>query len=257
MPSLAEHIVAEEGLGYNLGIIGGSLMLLLLLYPLRKKAKFMRGLGATRYWFRAHMILGVVGPVLVAFHSNFRFGSTNSKIALVSTILVAASGLVGRYIYARIHYGLYGMKKNCNELKRELEEKKSSLSVILGYAPSLQQRLLRLDARVLKTRTSFLQSFVHYIVIGPAASWTHLRMRFALRKVLDVAARRSSWSAEEKDRRARAAREHISTHISTALMISEYTVYERLFSLWHILHFPLFIMLVVVGVVHVLAVHLY
>ncbi|MDH3758090.1 MAG: hypothetical protein OES93_09575, partial [Gammaproteobacteria bacterium] len=51
----------EQGTGYWLGIIGGSLMLSLLLYPLRKKIRFLHRLGSTRRWFRMHMILGLLG----------------------------------------------------------------------------------------------------------------------------------------------------------------------------------------------------
>ena len=35
-----QYISPAEGIGYWLGIIGGSLMLTLLLYPLRKRIKF-------------------------------------------------------------------------------------------------------------------------------------------------------------------------------------------------------------------------
>ena len=48
------YLVADEGLGYWLGIIGGSMMLVLLLYPLRKRTRIMRGWGSVRAWFRVH-----------------------------------------------------------------------------------------------------------------------------------------------------------------------------------------------------------
>ena len=44
-------ISPESGIGYWLGIIGGSLMLALLLYPLRKRFRIMQKMGATRHWF--------------------------------------------------------------------------------------------------------------------------------------------------------------------------------------------------------------
>ena len=37
----------EHGVGYWLGIAGGSLMLILLLYPLRKRWRFMHRLGCS------------------------------------------------------------------------------------------------------------------------------------------------------------------------------------------------------------------
>ena len=36
-----------------------------------------------------------------------------------------------------------------------------------------------------------------------------------------------------------------------------FTLYERLFALWHLLHLPLFILLVFAALTHVVAVHLY
>ena len=63
-----------SGVGYWLGIAGSSLMLLLLLYPLRKRMRSLRALGTVTFWFQAHMILGVLGPVLVLWHANFSLG---------------------------------------------------------------------------------------------------------------------------------------------------------------------------------------
>jgi hypothetical protein len=39
--------------------------------------------------------------------------------------------------------------------------------------------------------------------------------------------------------------------------VAELDSYERLFALWHVLHLPLFFMLLVAGIAHVIAVHLY
>ena len=88
-------LTAESGAGYLLGIIGATMMLLLLLYPLRKHNRHLRKMGPVKYWFRLHMLFGVMGPVLILFHSGFQLGSLNSSIALFSPLLVAGSGLSG------------------------------------------------------------------------------------------------------------------------------------------------------------------
>ena len=36
-----------------------------------------------------------------------------------------------------------------------------------------------------------------------------------------------------------------------------FKLYERLFSLWHILHLPLFIMMIITATIHIFAVHMY
>ena len=102
------YISPNRGVGYALGIIGGSLMLILLVYSLRKRWEWLKFLGSTPGWFRFHMVLGIAGPVCILYHSNFATGATNSNVALFSMLIVAGSGLIGRYIYAHIHHGLYG-----------------------------------------------------------------------------------------------------------------------------------------------------
>ncbi|MCB2092768.1 MAG: hypothetical protein KDF58_15080, partial [Alphaproteobacteria bacterium] len=100
-----DYYSAEEGIGYMLGIIGGTMMLALLLYPLRKRIKFLRVIGSVKVWFGFHMVLGILGPLLILFHANFRLESTNSNVALFSMLIVSGSGVIGRYIYTKIHHG--------------------------------------------------------------------------------------------------------------------------------------------------------
>jgi len=102
------HITAESGLGYAFGIVGGSLILVLLLYPLRKRILYMHRWFPVRHWFRLHMIFGVPGPVMILLRSNFKLGSTNSSVALVLMLLVATSDLVGRF-FARKFTRLFSL----------------------------------------------------------------------------------------------------------------------------------------------------
>ena len=115
------YISPKRGIGYALGIVGGSLMLLLLVYSLRKRWGWLRFLGSTPSWFRFHMVLGVLGPLCILYHSNFSTGATNSNVALFCMLTVAGSGLIGRYIYAHIHHGLYGRKLELGELRESAE----------------------------------------------------------------------------------------------------------------------------------------
>jgi hypothetical protein len=87
-------ITPEYGAGYWLGIVGGSLMLALLLYPFRKRLRILHFLGPTKHWFRMHMAFGLVGPLLILYHCNFQLGSINSQVALYCMLLVAGSGII-------------------------------------------------------------------------------------------------------------------------------------------------------------------
>lgn len=252
-----EYLTAESGLGYALGIVGSVLMLLLLLYALRKRVRFMQEWGATKYWFQAHMIMGVLGPALILFHSNFQVASMNSTVALVSMLLVAASGFVGRYIYTKIHYGLYGSQMSLTELKNEIESKKNDLVLELGHAPKLKERLLAYDTAVLRPCHNFLQSVWHFLITELRTPWTYFVLLLELRRALKMGAQHAGWSALELQRKKREARRHISAHMTTALRIAKFSVYERLFAAWHVFHLPLTILFVIAVVVHVIAVHMY
>ena len=110
---------------------------------------------------------------------------------------------------------------------------------------------------MLKPRDSLSGSLSGFIVTSIWGRWTHLVLLYNLRRVLKVIAKRSEWSPLEQKRRGMAAREHISTHMRSALKISQFSVYERFMAMWHLFHFPFFVMLVIAGIVHILAVHMY
>ncbi len=151
----SNYLSAETGAGYALGIIGTSLMLILLLYPLSKRVKAMTRLIPIRYWFGFHMTLGVVGPVMVLFHSNFHLGSTNSTVAMVCMLTVAGSGLIGRYIYTRIHHGLYGTKISLNELRQETSADHVALNSIEAIDASMETDINRLEAAALQIHDKY------------------------------------------------------------------------------------------------------
>ncbi len=133
---LERYITPQRGMGYWLGIIGGSMMLLLLVYSARKRAAWLRWIGGIPQWFQIHMVLGVVGPLLVLFHANFRLGATNSNVALICMLLVAGSGVIGRYIYTRMHANLDGNQDTLEEL-RAVAEKIRAQTTSIAFLPGL------------------------------------------------------------------------------------------------------------------------
>jgi hypothetical protein len=251
------YLTPEQGAGYLLGIIGASLMLLLLLYPLRKHARWMRGLGAVRHWFRAHMMMGVIGPVCILYHCNYQLGSMNGNIALFSMLLVASSGLVGRYFYTRIHYGLYGRKADLAHLGSDSATAKSHMDLVFELAPDLQERLGKLETFATSSGGGALAGLVHVPLVWMRTRWCGAVACFSLRRSLRNAARRNNWSAEHRRYYYRSSRYWLRAYLETLRRVAGFTFYERLFSLWHVLHLPLFLMLLISGVIHVYAVHLY
>lgn len=237
-------LTAESGMGYALGIIGGAMMLSMLLYSLRKRLRFMRWMGRVKYWFQAHMMLGVLAPTLILYHANFQLGSLNSRVALFCMLTVAGSGLVGRFIYAKIHHGLYGERASVQELSREIEFLHGTIAENTDLSAAVLERLSALEAAVLHRRGGLLATTLRHLAIGG-------RLRRTRRSVCRQL--RESLPRESADAGCRLIREHLTR----LRRVSELSVYERLFALWHILHVPLFLMMVVTAIVHVFAVHLY
>lgn len=247
----------EHGIGYWLGITGGSFMLLLLLYPLRKRVRMLHALGPTKHWFRLHMILGLVGPLLVLYHCNFTLGSFNSRVAMYCMLLVAGSGIVGRHLYARIHRGLYGRKTSLRELQQDLADSLEKSHGLSKLMPRLVQRLDRLSADLqggdirgsLGTRRSLRWTFTH--------TFTRWSLLLTARRELKAAAKQSATVAANYRRLRRTAASYVRDYTVLTGRVAQFSLYERLFALWHVFHLPIFFMMVLSALVHVLAVHMY
>ena len=245
------YLSAETGTGYLLGILGGSLMIALLLYPLSKRLSLLTKLIPIRYWFGIHMFFGVLGPVMILFHSNFHLGSTNSTIALISMLLVAGSGVIGRYIYTNIHHGLYGTRMTLQELKQKTENDHAELLKLYASNEKLNQLLKKMEEKALQPYTGLMKSLLHVIYLAINAP----RLQ---RKVLSLLKKSYQENGDSKSDPNNKAIIKLVKHYTLALRHSAaFRVYERLFSLWHILHLPLFFMMLITAVIHIFAVHMY
>jgi hypothetical protein len=250
------NITPESGAGYWLGIIGGTLMLVLLLYPLRKKVRFLNRLGKIKYWFKLHMLFGVLGPVAIIFHANFSLGSTNSNVAFFSMALVASSGLVGRYFYTKIHHGLYGRKADLKELRTALKESKSKLGSHFTLTKEIVKKIKSSERLLLRNRNIFAATLLWPLVFIRTV-WTKRSLRKILNKSFLKAAAEKGWDKKMARSLSREANNEVQPYIKGLYEMYGFRIFESLFSLWHFLHFPLFITLIITGVVHVIVVHSY
>lgn len=231
------YLIAESGIGYWLGIIGGSMMLLLLIYPLRKRFVRWNAIGSVKSWFRIHMILGVVGPVAVVFHSGFKLGSFNSTIAFVCMVIVAGSGLIGRSLYRSIHHGLYGRKISFDDLYSATE--------LPGRPPS-------------GTQDGNAAIFDEFEQIRQALTKKHTGENRSLRFYRKMKARVARLRRQVKrSKLGKAEKQHLQRGLKGLRSICVLGINEILFSYWHVLHLPLFVMLILTGFAHVAVVHLY
>lgn len=254
---LERYITPDRGLGYALGIVGGSMMLALLIYSARKRYRWLAWMGGVPGWFRIHMTLGVVGPLLVLFHANFSLGATNSNVALISMLLVAGSGVIGRYIYTRIHEHLDGKEETLDDLQ-SISERIRKQSTQVHFLPGLLDAIDAAEKAVVQPSAGPIGRFLHLFTTGPRAALARWRIHRLIGRTIAEAVREpGSELAAHAPMIGRVARKYADRRINAARRVAEYRMYAQLFSLWHVLHIPLFFMLLIAALVHVVAVNLY
>jgi hypothetical protein len=254
---LDRYIAPQRGLGYGLGIAGGSMMILLLIYSARKRVSWLRWLGSIPTWFEIHMTLGVIGPVLVLFHANFSLGATNSNVALFCMLLVSGSGVAGRYMYTRLHAHLDSHEDTLEELKA-VGARLASQTTNIAFLPGLLEAIERVEKRYIEPPHSALLRIPHLLTGGIRSAMA----RWIIRRETQLAVRRAQLQgsrlvAAHAQRLAAAARTYSKRRLDAGRRMTEYQVYARLFSYWHVLHLPLFFMLLAAGIVHVVAINIY
>lgn len=242
---------SDSSFGYALGVTGGSMMLLLLLYPLRKHAVFMRDWLPLRYWFRMHMICGIAGPVCILFHTTFRLGSLNATVALSCTLLVAASGVIGRFLYRRIHHGLYGSRATLAELEQLLARSLGELEPLLRPMPPIRDEVSRFGEYAGAHPASWGRRGAHFLSLG----WQRFRANLRVRRIVAQALRGPAPALARQQ--LGSLQQTVAATLLAMQRAAQFSTYERLFSLWHVLHVPFVYMLVVTAFVHVVAVHAY
>lgn len=244
--------------GYWLGVTGGVLMILLFTYPIRKRWRLTFRWGPARYWFIAHMCLGVLGPWFILLHSKFQIGSTNAAVALYSMIIVALSGVAGRFLYVRLHAGLRGEKASVETTRRMLEQQHLAAGQVLGQYPHALSSLYAFEASVLDLLAAKRKRDFWRLFVLPTQ-----RRRVVQQCLVDVdpVIRRMSREHHLSLPRAKELRQDVAKQINalafTLQRAAQIQTFERLFSLWHIAHVPFVWIMVFCAIFHVVAVHAY
>jgi hypothetical protein len=247
---------AGSEFGYWLGVAGGVTMLGVFAYPMRKHFRFMQRWGAGKYWFVVHMCVGIVGPLLILVHSTFMVGSINAGIALFSMVIVALSGVAGRFLYVRVHRDLQGDKLSLGEMRKHITGDESALAK-LRFAPEVQAALQYFEEYALAHEGKVLNVMLHAAALSFRRWRTERRCHEILRVRLLALVKTEGWSQRDFRRRLRTSRALTSDFLRTAQRIAEFSAWDKLFSLWHVVHVPFVYMMVLSAVAHVVAVHAY
>ncbi len=135
------ELLSPSGMiGHGLGVTGSFFMLFgVFSYMARKRIRMFSRVGILKHWLEFHIFLCTLGPVLVLYHTSFKFGGLVA-ISFWSMVAVVCSGVIGRFIYLQIPRTIEGREMNLIELSRirseifrEIEKKLKSGTEIIPF----------------------------------------------------------------------------------------------------------------------------
>lgn len=113
--------------GLLFGIVAAGLFVLNLGYLIRKRFIHLRYIGSLRTWMDFHVVTGLVGGGLVAFHAAFAPCSALGILALVALSITLLTGIVGRYIYVHVPRSLEGRELELGQVREQLDSCREQL----------------------------------------------------------------------------------------------------------------------------------
>jgi hypothetical protein len=206
--------------GHGLGIIGTLMILFgVSIYIARKRYNFMSKYLRLKYLLEFHIFLCTLGPILILFHTAFKFGGIVS-IAFWSMVAVVLSGVIGRFIYIQIPRTIEGRELSLSEVKNM----QSDLSETIKSKFSLDEETLALLAS--------------YTEVGGEK-----KSIYPLRKVL------RKHKVDRQDRRS--IIKMVKNEQSLSGKIKRLETMQRLFKYWHVAHLPFALIMLIIVIIHV------
>lgn len=209
--------------GQGLGIIGTLMILFgVTIYIARKRYNFLSKYIRLKYLLEFHIFLCTLGPILILFHTAFKFGGIVS-IAFWSMVAVVLSGVIGRFIYIQIPRTIEGRELSLNEVKNM----KTDLTVVLSEKFNLDNDIIQ----QIITFTNEENKSINTITTG------HLRKE--LRKN----------NLPKKERKA--IFKMVKNEMSLSRKITRLETMQRLFKYWHVAHMPFALIMLIIVIIHV------
>ncbi len=168
--------------GHGYGIVGTALIVLNLLYLVRRKLAKLP-LGSMRVWLDMHAFTGLVGGMLVLFHSAFQMRTPIANLSAVSLVVVVLTGVLGRF--------LHWLAPGADDAA--LEEQLHGLDAVM---PGLAQRIRAALAAAPATR---LDDATLMSAIATIPTWARQRgaRRRAVREIVSQAASERAFDGNE------------------------------------------------------------
>jgi sulfur relay (sulfurtransferase) DsrC/TusE family protein len=224
-------------LGHGMGIIGSLFMIIgVASYMARKRYRWLSRMGSLKYWLEFHIFLCTLGPILVLYHTSYKFGGLVA-ISFWSMVAVFLSGIIGRFIYIQIPRTIEGRELSLNEVR----EMKSDVAGIVRNSHDLDEESYTILVESIKKKVELYHksAIVRYIR-------KYADDRKSIRTVRSVLKKNKLSKAEYKKIIAL-----VKGDISLNRRIERLDTMQNLFKYWHVAHFPFALVMLIIMIIHV------
>lgn len=224
-------------IGHGLGVIGAALMIVGVFgYMARKRLKFLSRLGVLKYWLEFHIFLCTLGPIMVLFHTSFKFGGIVA-VSFWSMVAVVISGIIGRVIYLQIPRTIEGREMSLNELnKMEAEFWAGFSEGNEAISAGLQKVNDALKMQSYREDGNYIMRMIN---------------RLNFERSLITALRKELKSKGFKGKNYRKAIKILKSKIILNRRISWLSTMQKLMRYWHVAHLPFALIMLVIMLVHI------
>ncbi len=224
-------------LGHGFGMIGSLFMIIGVgSYMVRKRYRFMSRTGLVKHWLEFHIFLCTLGPMLVLFHTAFKFGGLVA-ISFWSMVAVFLSGIIGRFIYIQIPRSIEGRELTLNEVRGM----RTDVAGVVSENYSLdEQTFSLLNDSIRKKDYKYRKNpFIRYIIRYAEDSRSIHSVKRVLKKKKLPAAETGKIVALVKD------------DIRLSRKIEMLETMQNLFRYWHVVHLPFAFVMLIIMIIHV------
>jgi hypothetical protein len=224
-------------LGHGYGILGSVFMLIgVLVYMLRKRFRTFSRIGLLKHWLEFHIFLCTLGPILVLFHTSFKFGGIVA-ISFWSMVAVFASGIIGRFIYIQIPRTIEGRELSLSEVNNLKTDIETTLKDNINLDNDSYNEIIKLTKK--KVGIYHDNFLINYFK-------TYIDDRKTLKHVKSII-KHSNLSKNEYSNIINLLKNEISLNRK----IERLTTMQNLLKYWHVAHLPFAFIMLIVMIVHV------
>lgn len=232
-----ESLKPSGFMGHGLGIVGSLAMLVgVVLYVVRKRSRAMARMGLLKHWLEFHIFLCTVGPVMVLFHTAFKFEGIVA-VSFWSMVAVFVSGVVGRFIYIQIPRSIEGRELSLSEV-RDMKTDTGTILSSFGQ-PGEESHQLIMETTKREVGGYDGNAFLRYFK-------KLSKDRQTIRKVKTIL-RKNQLSRQDYQKIITLVKDEISLNRK----IDRLVTMQNLFKYWHVAHLPFALVMLIIMIIHV------